>query len=105
MSDVSLVRVLSGALDELTGSVVGLSKVIGTCIGYTCTPYKLSHIEALSKEPEICSRQIPTRILINERSATEHVVAARISNPDRRRTCLGIHRTTSCLIGASHHTR
>lgn len=38
------------ALDDLVGSMVGFSKVIGGCLGYICSPYELQPLSPIAAE-------------------------------------------------------
>jgi len=68
MSEHSLVSIWLQALDELTGSVLGLGKTVGVCLGYICSPYKLQPLSPIAaEEPPMLSAD--PYIYINARSA------------------------------------
>ena len=50
MSAISLTSVWMRALDDLTGSVLGFGKTVGSCLGYICSEYKPQPLAPIAAE-------------------------------------------------------
>ena len=95
MSDTSLATIYRGALDELTGSVLGLGRTVVGCVGYICSPYKLEPLAPIAEEESTMLSADPYAY-INHR-ATRRPLCCGAAQLERRETYLPRYSQTNKL--------